>query len=168
MAQASATPSTNPPPESTKNCSAASRQLNTPVTTAAVANLNATSPEASLIRLSPLTIVATRAGILSLPVTALTATASVGETTAPSANAAASGSSGTSQCSKYPTASTVKSTRPKASSNTGRRTPTRSRFGMTQASAKSNGGMNSRKKTSGGTESEPNAGRYESATPAPT
>ena len=100
MAHASATPSTKPPPESTNNCRAASRQLNTPVTTAAVANLNATSPEASLIRLSPLTIVATRAGILSLPVTALTATASVGETTAPSANAAASGSSGTSQCSK--------------------------------------------------------------------
>src|SRR5881396_3474554 len=51
------------------------------LTTAAVANLHATRPEASLIRLSPLTIVATRAGILSLPVTALTATASVGETT---------------------------------------------------------------------------------------
>ena len=41
-----------------------------------------------------------RAGTLSFSVTALTATASVGEITAPKANAAASGSEGKSQCTR--------------------------------------------------------------------
>ena len=67
---------------------------------AATANLNATSPDASLMRLSPLRIVVTRDGIGSLDVTALTASASVGDITAPSAKAAASGSDGISQCTK--------------------------------------------------------------------
>src|SRR5450432_2230701 len=98
MIQAIASPSANPPIESAKNCTTASLQLKRPVTTAATANLNATSPDASLIRLSPLTMAVTRVGTLSLLVIALTATASVGEITAPSAKAAASGSPGTSQC----------------------------------------------------------------------
>ena len=76
---------------------AAALQLKAPVAAAAIANLNAMRPEASLIRLSPLMIVVTRDGTLSLEVIALTATASVGETTAPSANAAASGIAGISQ-----------------------------------------------------------------------
>ena len=98
IVHAIASPSRKPPPEETKNCSAALLQLKAPVIAAAIANLNAISPDASLIRLSPSTIVDTREGIASFEVTALTATASVGEITAPSANAAASGSSGTSQC----------------------------------------------------------------------
>ena len=99
MIQATPRPRTNPPPDRTTNCQVALTQLKAPVTTAATANLNATSPDASLMRLSPLRIVVTREGTLSLDVMALTDTASVGETTAPSANAAASGNSGTSQCS---------------------------------------------------------------------
>ena len=98
IAQAIASPSRNPPPEETKNCSTALSQLKAPVIAAAIANLNAIRPEASLIRLSPSTMVETRDGMASREVTALTATASVGEITAPSANAAASGRSGTSQC----------------------------------------------------------------------
>jgi hypothetical protein len=133
-----------------------------------MANLNAIKPEASLIRLSPSTIVETREGIASREVTALTATASVGEITAPSANAAASGRSGTSQCIKYPTTSTVRKTSPKASSSTGRITLSRSRLGISQPSAKSSGGMKRRKKMSGSIESERKPGRYDRHTPPAT
>src|ERR1700674_4733976 len=98
ISHATARPRANPPPDWTRNCSAASLQLNAPVAAAAIANLNATRPDASLMRLSPLSAVVTRDGTLSLDVIALTDTASVGEITAPSANAADSGSDGISQC----------------------------------------------------------------------
>ena len=100
IAHASARPTAKPPPDTATSCSAPLLQLNAPVTTAATANLKATSPDASLIRLSPFRIVVMRAGTLSFSVTALTATASVGEITAPKANAAASGSEGKSQCTR--------------------------------------------------------------------
>src|SRR5262249_23918956 len=134
MIQATPTPSTNPTPESTTNCQPAVTQLKAPVTAAATANLNATSPDASLIRLCPFKIVVTREGTLSFKMIALTETASGGETTAPSANAAANGSSGTSQCSTYPTTTTVSSTSPNARSSTGRIALIRSRLGMSHPS----------------------------------
>ena len=56
-----------------------------------------------------------RAGNFNLRVTSETATASVGDTTAPSANAAASGMEGMSQCTTYPTTNVVANTRPNAS-----------------------------------------------------
>ena len=88
------------------------RSEKVPATTAARANLKATRPVASFIRLSPFRIVVMRAGTRRRSVTALTATASVGETMAPRANAIASGRPGTSQCATRPTASVVKVTRP--------------------------------------------------------
>ena len=72
---------------------------NVPVAIAATANLNATSPDASLMRLSPLRISVTRDGSGRRSVMAAVATASVGDTIAPSANAAASGSVGINACS---------------------------------------------------------------------
>src|SRR6202163_5039422 len=88
ISHATARPRANPPPDWTKNCSTASLQLKAPVAAAAIANLNATRPDASLMRLSPLSTVVTRDGALSLEVIALTESAAVGEITAPSANAA--------------------------------------------------------------------------------
>ena len=71
----------------------------------------------------------TRAGSGSVSVVATVATASVGETIAPSVKATASGNSGIIQCSRYPIATTVSTTRPSASSSTGFSTRTKSRRG---------------------------------------
>src|SRR6202171_1388201 len=82
MSHATARPRANPPPDWTKNCTTASFQLKAPVAAAAIANLNATNPDASLMRLSPLSTVVTRDGTVSLEVIELTDTASAGEHTA--------------------------------------------------------------------------------------
>ena len=66
-------------------------------TAAATASLKATSPVASLSRLSAFTMCVTRAGSGTVAVVATVATASVGETIAPRTNATASGMDGMSQ-----------------------------------------------------------------------
>jgi len=99
---------------------------NPPATTAARANLKATRPVASFIRLSPLSTVVRRAGTRSRSVMALTATASVGETIAPSAKAIASGRPGTSHHATKPTAMVVKITSPMARVRMARRARTNS------------------------------------------
>ena len=99
IAQAIAMPTTAPP-------IATQRELrrrrptseNAPVAAPRAANLNATSPDASLIRLSPFRMCVMRAGSGSRAVIDAVATASVGDTIAPSANAATSGSDGISAC----------------------------------------------------------------------
>ena len=93
-------PVATPPPERTTNFHATSDESKSPVAAAATASLNATSPVASLSRLSAETMCVTRCGSGRFSVVATVATASVGETIAPSVNATASGIDGISQCMK--------------------------------------------------------------------
>jgi hypothetical protein len=72
-------------------------------------------------------MVITRRGTGRRCVTAVAATASGGETIAPSTNAAAHGRSGTIQCATAATAQVVNSTSPMASSEIGRRLALKSR-----------------------------------------
>ncbi|EXI79609.1 MAG: hypothetical protein AW12_02960 [Candidatus Accumulibacter sp. BA-94] len=87
-----------PPPARCRKSPATTVDENSPVAAAATASLKATSPEASLSRLSALTMSTMRAGRGSSWVVATVATASVGETIAPSVKATASGIAGISQC----------------------------------------------------------------------
>src|SRR3546814_15496791 len=64
---------------------------NAPVAAAATANLNVVRPDASFINASPSSTYISCLGMPARPASALTATASVGDSTAASANAAASG-----------------------------------------------------------------------------
>ncbi len=82
---------------------------------AAIAVRSSTSAVASLTRPSPSSTVTIRAGMPSRLPTAVAATASGGETTAPTAMAAASPISGTSQCRKKPTTTAETMTRTTAS-----------------------------------------------------
>jgi len=125
---------TRPPSATHASSMPADASENTPVAAAATANLNATRPEASLMRLSPVRIALTRPGSGRRAVIDAVATASVGETMAPSANAAASGSAGISVCMANPTTTTVANTSPNASSSTGRITSRKSRLGISQPS----------------------------------
>ncbi len=90
-----------------------------------------------------------RLGIGTRAAIAFTAIGSVGDTTAASAKATGNGTIGIRTCTNRPTPSTVKATRPSASSRmTGasRRSPS---LGMRQPSTNSSGGRNSRKNRSG-------------------
>ena len=106
-----------------------------------------TRPEASLSK--PLSRMCIIRRDSQHDVIADTAIGSVGERMAASANATASGTAGISQWMKKPTPTTVKSTRPSASSRMMAASLNRPRFGMRQPSRNSSGGMNSRKKMSG-------------------
>src|SRR6185312_1027219 len=66
---------------------------------------------------------------------------SVGDTTAANANATVRGMAGIIQCTKKPTPTTVRATRPSASSRTAVRSFSNSSFGMRQPSRNSRGGM---------------------------
>lgn len=90
-AQPSAAPTARPPKATQRNSWPASAQEKAPVTVAATANLSATRPEASLSSDSPCNTCMVLAGMPRLRVMAATATASVGDTTAASANATVSG-----------------------------------------------------------------------------
>jgi hypothetical protein len=114
-------PMTIPPPAATTISPATSSADSACPTMAAVATRNRTSAVASLIRLSPSRIATVRRGSPIRRATAVAATASGGATTAPSAKVAASGTSGSSMCSPYPTQTVVKMTSPIASSRIGRR-----------------------------------------------
>src|ERR1017187_1747522 len=151
--------------ERTENSRAMRRIENVPATTAASANLNPTSPVASLRRLSPLRIVVRRAGTRRRSVTALTDTASVGETMAPRASAIASGRPGTSQCATSPTVSVVNATSPIARRRMGRLARISSRRGMSQPSENRSGGRKQRKKNPGSRSNLGKPGR--NAAPAP-
>jgi len=78
----------------------ASRSENTPVNAAAIANFSATRPDASFISASPSRMCMRFAGIRFLPAIPVSATASVGDSTAASAKATGSEISGTSACTK--------------------------------------------------------------------
>ncbi|KAH0423047.1 hypothetical protein KCU90_g8864, partial [Aureobasidium melanogenum] len=99
-AQLTAAPVARPPTAMITKLIDASRNENTPVSAAAIANFNATRPDASFINASPSRICISRPGILPLPAIPLSATASVGDNTAASAKATGSGIDGTSACTK--------------------------------------------------------------------
>jgi len=81
----------------------------------------------SLTRLSPSMIETTRRGSVRRRATSVAASASVGETIAPSVNAPAHESRGTAACATTATPSVVAATSPNASNEIGRRFARRSR-----------------------------------------
>lgn len=116
-----------PPAASSTKLPAASTQLNVPVMAAATAKRNNTIPVASLTRLSPSSSTTIRRGSRSPASTALAATASGGDTMAPSAKHAAQGKPGTTRCATTPTTSVVNATAPTASCTMIRRLARKSR-----------------------------------------
>ena len=94
----SAAPTAMPPTNSTRNVPAALASEKDPVTAAATANWNATTPDASFMSDSPERSVVCRSLRLTEDFSAVTAAASVGPRAPPRANAAARGMLGTSQC----------------------------------------------------------------------
>lgn len=114
-AQPTMKPTATPPSPSSAKRSTAPWKLNTPVSAAAAAKRYSTRPAASLSRLSPSSSTISRRGSATRSSTALAATASGGETIAPSVKQAAQGSEGTAQCTARPTARVVNTTAPIAS-----------------------------------------------------
>ena len=122
MASTQPTPSPTATPTTTASTkSPAIAHGFTTLTIAAMVAFNATSAVASLSRLSPSSTVTSRRGRCNRPAIAVTATVSVGATTAPNANAAASVSDGTTHQVANPTTTTVNTTSPTES----RRMPSR-------------------------------------------
>src|SRR5690349_24951436 len=101
------TPTSTPTPASTKKRTIDSPQLNTLVTAAATAERYRISADASFTRLSPSRITITRRGTGSRDTIAAAATASGGETIAPSATATAHGMVGKSARAVIATAAVV-------------------------------------------------------------
>ena len=93
-------PVASPPAATITNVTDASRSENMPVSAAAIANFSATRPDASFISASPSRMCISCGGIRPFPAIPDNATASVGDSTAASANAIGSGNSGISQCAK--------------------------------------------------------------------
>ena len=90
-----------------------------------------------------------RRGTLRRCVTAVAATASGGETIAPSTNATGQLMPGMTACAIQATAVVVTTTRPIASNAIGRRLAAKSRHDVNQAAANSSGGRNSSSTSSG-------------------
>ena len=127
------------------NCRSVSLQTKVPVTTAPIAVRYSTSAVASLTKLSPSRIVTRRRGMPSRRAMAVAATASGGETMAPSMMAAAQLSPGNSQCAMAATAAVVAKTSPTASMEIGRRLARNSRRDVKYAAAHRIGGRKTRK-----------------------
>ena len=108
-------PMAMPPKKLTKNVVAASSIEKVPVVSAATANWNDTTPDASLIKDSPDNRTSWRLFNEARCESDATATASVGPSAAPRANAAASGMLGCTKLSTKPTTSIATTTRPTAS-----------------------------------------------------
>src|SRR3954471_934039 len=104
---------------STKSPAAPARE-NDPLTAAATANLYAMRPVESLMRLSPSTIVTSRRGARERTAISTAATGSVGETIAPSTNAAVQGMPSTTAWTTTATATVVAITSPTVSVLIGR------------------------------------------------
>ena len=125
--QPAAAPSATPPVATSANSPIAAGSENAPVSTATSANLQSTSPAASLSRLSPSMIVTIRRGIFRLRITAVAATASDGETMAPSRKATAQGVPGIRSFTTTATAAAVNRTRLTARIAIGRQLARKSR-----------------------------------------
>src|SRR5262245_54133378 len=101
-------------------------------------------------------------------VTAATATASGGDTIAPSTKADGQGSAGTSACATAATAAIVTRTRPTESSEIERRCHRKSRQDVLKADQYSRGGMKTRKMTSGESVARGSSGMNASSVPPST
>ena len=144
-----ATPQAMPASATHRKVTEAEASEKAPVMAAATAKRKHTRPLASLSRDSPSRMCIRRCGTWMRAVMAETATGSVGATMAARAKATGSGIAGTSQWIRKQAPTTVKTTRPRASSRMvplSRNSPI---FGMRQPSRNSSGGRNSRKKISG-------------------
>ena len=128
VANPKARPTAIPPTEAIRKVDPASTIENPPTVAAITANRYATNAVASFRRLSPSRIVTIRRGTPSRWNTALDATASGGETIAPSVSATAQAMSGTSSLATAPTRNVVNRTRPTASRRIARRFLRRSRI----------------------------------------
>ena len=138
-----------PPIESTPKLTAASATLNAPVSPAATAKRNSTMPVASLDEAFPSSSTIMRGGSRTRASTALAATASGGDTMAPSAKHAAHGRDGTAQCADDADQAVVNATAPIASCRMMRRLARKSRHTVKNALASSSGGRNSTMARSG-------------------
>ncbi|MCW0416163.1 hypothetical protein NB689_001917 [Xanthomonas sacchari] len=142
-------PAATPTSATHRKVSEASASENVPVIAAATANWKQTRPEASLSSDSPSRMCISRLGIGARAAIEDTAIGSVGDTTAASANATASGMVGIIQWIRKPAPITVNTTRPSASSRITPLSRNRPCLGMRQPSRNSSGGRNSRKNSSG-------------------
>lgn len=141
---------------------------NAPVTVAAIANLKATSPDASFISPSPSGSLMIPFGIFTRPESALTATTSVGDKIAASANAAGSGMLGIIQWMVYPATMTVANTSPKANRRMGALNFHSSSLGVRFPSLNNSGAMNKTKNSSGFKEICKPEGKAATNIPKPT
>ncbi len=114
--------------------------LKAPVSTAATANRNRTSPVASFSKLSPSRNVLSRRGNFTRCKTARADTASGGETMAPSATQAAQGNAGTSSFVTTATTPVVNSTAPMASDKIPRKCLRKEAWAVNHAPSANNGG----------------------------
>ena len=113
-------------------------------------------------------MVTIRRGIFRRWVTAVAATASGGDTIAPSTNATGQLIPGISACATHATAVVVTTTRPMASSAIGRLLAAKSRHDVNQAAANSSGGRNSSSTSSGSMWTCGSPGTNASASPPTT
>ncbi len=139
MTQAAPSPTPRPTPTASAKSSGIDTGL-TMLTIAAIEVFSATSAVASLRRLSPSRIVTTCRGSPTFPAMALTATASVGATTAAKAKAAASVTTGNSSHVANPTVTTVNATSPTDRSRMLSRRARMSTMELRIAAANSSGG----------------------------
>ncbi len=151
MPAAQVTPAPMPTPAITsqRKSPKASISEKLPVSAAMTAKRMQTRPEASFSSASPCKMCISRCGIGVRAAIAATATGSVGEMTAASAKATASGMCGIMKWRNRPTPSTVNTTSPKASCKMVPRSRISPSLGMRQPSRNRSGGRNRRKKISG-------------------
>src|SRR6185295_18507733 len=126
------------------------------------------SADASFTRLSPSSTATTRRGTGSLETIAAAATASGGETIAPSAMAAAHGSPGNSACAATATTTDVTSTRPTASRVIDARFALNSRGDVKKAAAHNAAGRNTKNTRSGSSSGISTPGTRPTSNPAAT
>ena len=163
--QATARPTASPPTATPRKERAAREGETLPAARAPTARRNSTREEASFTRLSPSSTVTIRRGMGRRWRTEAAATASGGATTAPSAMAAAQGSSGRMSLITTATQAVVNSTQPTASSRMGRRLKRNSRQSVRQALAWRRGGRKKASASVGSSETRGRPGMKASAMP---
>ena len=166
MIRPSTMPTIAPPKNEMKNSPIASPTSNVPVTAAAMANWNPTMPEASLNNDSPLSTPTWRCESDASWLSELTATASVGPRAAPSASAAASGTTGHAACSVNPTPTIVAMASPTARESESFNDLSSEPLSISCASRYSSGAMNSTMNNSGSSSVSGKNGSCEASTPS--
>ena len=152
--QVAPAPMARPPAASPAKLASALPSEKLPVSAAATAKRRQTRPDASLSSASPCRMCISRRGTGERRAMADTAIGSVGAITAASANATASGITGSSQWMNKPMPSTVNSTSPSASFSRVAASRASASLGRRQPSRNSSGGKKSRKNSSGSSTAE--------------